>query len=224
MTETIEGISIETFESLVPWYVSGQLNSVEQQQVKTFLDKNPEYMRQIELIEEEQSNTIASNEGLGTPSAGALDKLMQNISAETGTSWLSRLSSWVEPATSWLGDLRPLAMTAAALIIVVQMGAIGLMVSDNADNRPNVFKPASGPKGTILTGSKVYIHFSSKASLEAVHEFLEKHEAVLLEAPVEVGVFKVQISKKKLSKEELKAVITKLKSGSDIVKHVLPAS
>lgn len=223
MTETTKGISLETFEGLVPWYVSGQLSSVEQQQVKQFLEENPEYKKQIEIAEEEQSITITDNEMLGGPSAGALDKLMQEIKAETGTSILSRLNSWLEPATNWLGDLRPLAMTAAAIIIVVQMGTIGLMVSDKGADNGGRFKPAFDTKEVMSKGSYVYIHFASHAPLGEVHKFLEEHEAVLVEAPEEAGVLKVRISKKKLSQRDLEAVIKKLKSNSGIVRNVFPA-
>ncbi len=222
MTETIEGISLETFESLVPWYVSGQLSSLEQKQVKQFLEKNPEYLIQIELVKEEQNQTVASHEALGAPSAGALNKLMQDIGAETRTSLLARLNSWLEPVANWFGDLKPLVMTAAAIIIVVQMGAIGLMVSE----KPGRYKTASVPQQEIPAGSYVYIRFRSDASIGDVHRFLEKHSAVVVEAPeapTEIGMVKVRISKKKLNKEELEAVIKRLKEGSKIVENVFSA-
>ena len=226
MTDTIEKINQETFETLVPWYVTGQLSDQENSQVRQFLADNPKFEIQLKLIEDEREQAIAGNEALGSPSPGAFDRFMNDIAAEqrSSQSWLQRVNSWLEPVLGWMGDMRPLAMAAAVLVIVVQMGAIGMLVSKSGEKEG--VRVASGPSEAVQKkqGSFVLVQFSQATTVAQVKEFFDKNEGIIVVGLADNGLYQVRVSETVLERDALNKVIDKRQSSSPIVEQVFPAA
>ena len=76
-------LSGDEIELLFPWYIAGTLDEPDRRRVEAYLEAHPEAAAQLELIREEQEETILSNESLGSPSAAALGRLMHEINADS---------------------------------------------------------------------------------------------------------------------------------------------
>lgn len=226
MTENVEKIDQETFESLLPWYVSGRLGETESEQVSAFLKDNPEFSMQLDLIKEEQEEVYQSHEMLGTPSAGALDKLMKDIEAEKSSKLFSlpKMDRIFEAFSEFFGSARPVAFATAMAVIIVQMIAIGALMFEPQGSKDR-YIPASGPESKVVAkGSVVLMAFAGEASIADVTELLSSMDAKVIKGPEANGMFRVQVSDKKLSDAELQKVIKDLRSHTKIVKLVLKAN
>jgi hypothetical protein len=69
-------------ESLLPWHAAGTLDRRDLERVERALAEDGELAQRYELVREELAETIRLNEGLGAPSARAMDKLFAAIDAE----------------------------------------------------------------------------------------------------------------------------------------------
>ncbi len=72
----------EEIEMMLPWYVAGTLDRAETRRVEAYLRDHPELQDHLNLVREEMEETIGVNESLGTPSPGALDRLMERVDGE----------------------------------------------------------------------------------------------------------------------------------------------
>lgn len=226
MTENVEKIDQETFESLLPWYVSGRLSEAESQQVSTFLKDNPEFSMQLDLIKEEQEEVYQSHEMLGTPSAGALDKLMGDIEAEKSKKLFSlpKMDKVFGAFAEFFGSARPVAFAGALAVIIVQTIAIGALMYDSKPSGKPSYKVASKSTDKVVAkGSAVLMAFAGDAPISEVTELLSSMDAKVIKGPEANGMFRVQVSDKVLSDEELQKVIKELRSHTKIVKLVFKA-
>src|SRR5689334_24912984 len=69
----------EQIEMLLPWYVGGTLAADDRGRVERYLADHPELRHQLDLIREEQHETVTANEALPTPPAGALERLTASM-------------------------------------------------------------------------------------------------------------------------------------------------
>src|SRR5262245_64385639 len=89
MTElTTEEMERAEIEMLLPWYATGRLDRADMARVESYLARHPQLARQLDLVRDEQEQTVAANEALGWPSAGAIDRLTARLPASRGgLSW-----------------------------------------------------------------------------------------------------------------------------------------
>lgn len=228
MTETMETFSErEEIEMLLPWYVSGKLDRADFERVEAYLSAHPEMRMQLDLIGDEQHQTITANETLGAPSPGALDRLRAAIAAETpepsmlaqaGQSlWQelrSILSSPTPRAVQWAG-------AAAALVLIAQAGIIGSLITP-ASGPGTTFTTASGPQADAKTGTFVLVRFAPEATSAELAKLLASVKGQIVAGPKPGGLFEVKVSAEKLSNKDRDEIIAKLKSNSKIVTMVLP--
>ena len=66
----------EDIELLLPWYAAGTLEPDELKRVEAYLQDHPELEDHLAVVREELEETVGVNEAIGTPSAGAMDRLM----------------------------------------------------------------------------------------------------------------------------------------------------
>jgi hypothetical protein len=72
----------QEIESLLPWHAAGTLGLRDAERVERALAEDGELAHRYELVREELAETIRLNEGLGAPSARAMEKLFAAIDAE----------------------------------------------------------------------------------------------------------------------------------------------
>src|SRR5262245_62093995 len=93
----------EEIEMLLPWYVTGKLDPSDHAKVEAYLAAHPDVARQLDLVRAERHETVAANEALGWPSAGATERLMAGLpAARPGWSALRMLRDGVQQIGSLL--------------------------------------------------------------------------------------------------------------------------
>lgn len=209
-------------EELLPWYAAGTLDADEAQQVAAALAGDPELRRRLALTREEMGEAVLDAELLGTPSPGALDKLMARIEAEPmrrqrrATGFLDiggRLAAWLSPpALGW-------AAAVAALLVVVQAGVITARFVPSA---PTQYGTASAP-GATSAGSFAIVGFQPGATAEAISRVLETAKASIVEGPRPGGLYRVRIGAAGMAKADADRIIATLKAETGTVRLVLPA-
>src|SRR4029450_3093816 len=73
-------------EVLLPWYAAGTLSRCDADLVERALARDSELARRYDLVRQELAETIQLNEGLGAPSARAMEKLFAAIDAGEASS------------------------------------------------------------------------------------------------------------------------------------------
>jgi anti-sigma factor RsiW len=236
----------EEIEMLLPWFVAGTLDVADQERVERYLAAHPEMNAQLELVRDEQGETIVTNEALGGAPAGALDKLREAIAAEprrlTAAAvrrglWteLSRLFSAPTPrAVQWAGAAAVVVMLLQGLVIggalvklsgrsgegSEQIAKRSLTAPQVAEKRaPARFRTASGG---VTHGTRVLVRFVPGLSIEKAAQFLQTQRAQIVAGPKPGGFFEIRISAEKLSQTEREAAIAKLEAASDTISQVLP--
>ena len=69
-------------ESLLPWHATGTLSRHAAEEIDRALAWSPHLACQLELIRQEQAETVRLNENLATPSARPIARLLAAIAAE----------------------------------------------------------------------------------------------------------------------------------------------
>jgi hypothetical protein len=131
-------------EALLPWHAAGTLSARDARRVEDALKRDPDLVRQYEVIREEYAETIALNESLGAPSVRAMQKLFAAIDAEPVRKDTSKSVSVGSRLTSFFGGLSPRTLMAGTAIgclaIMLQAGVIGSIVLQREEGG---FRPLS---------------------------------------------------------------------------------
>jgi hypothetical protein len=214
----------EEIELLLPWYVTGKLSAAERQRVERFLADNPDIARQIELAREESAETVMSSEALGAPSAGSLDRLMQQVTAMPQRAGpMQILTGGLERLADWIGGLTRVQLgavaVAAALLLAVQAGALLYMTERGSQT----YETASGPTETAGgAGTFAVVSFRPTASAADIAALLSEAGAQIVEGPKAGGLWRVRLSAERLADAETEAKIALLRSKSAVISFASP--
>jgi hypothetical protein len=214
----------EEIELLLPWYVTGKLSAAERQRVDRFLAENPDIARQIELAREESAETVISSEALGAPSAGSLDRLMQQVSRMPRRAGpMQILTGGLERLADWIGGLTRVQLgavaAAAALLLAVQAGALLYMTERGS----RTYETASGPTETVGgAGTFAVVSFQPTASAADIAALLSQTGAQIVEGPKAGGLWRVRLSTERLADAEAEAKIAFLRSKSAVISFASP--
>jgi hypothetical protein len=219
----------EEIEMLLPWYVTGRLNSAEQAQVASYLDRHPEMTAQLDLIRSERHEVVVGNEAVSGPSGRAIDRLIAGISKdvqsqptpnESRLNWFSQIWQSVEDffTAPSAGAVR-WAAAAAAVVLVFQAVTIGTLVNRNVPAA--TYGTASGQTG-LVDGAFVLVRFAETATARQITEALAEQNLVIVDGPKPGGLFRVRLSKQKLDEQARDARIALLRGRSKIFMLVLP--
>jgi hypothetical protein len=207
-------------EMLLPWHAAGTLNARDAKRVEDALTSAPDLARQYAAIREEYAETIGLNESLGAPSARAMMKLFAAIDGEparkasTSLNFTSRFSGFFAGLSP-----RTLAWSASfgALALLLQAGVIGAVLMKN---QPSSFQTASlstdGPITRSLTpeAPRALVRFAPDARVADINALLDNYQASIVDA--RGGMFRLQFGTRAMSKEDIAALMNKLK-GEKIV-------
>jgi anti-sigma factor RsiW len=224
MTVADEGEGTE-IELLLPWYAAGTLNRREAQRVEAALAGDPELARRYELVREELSQTIQLNEALGAPSARAMEMLFAKIDSEpartpsSSPSWGGRLrafSAGLSPRTlAWSASVAAFAIVLEAAVIA------GIIVNGNGVGLPGSYRAAAARLPSPAAASYALVQFQPQATAAEIGEFLASNKLSLAGGPSAGGLYRVQVSSKKLSPSELADILKKLQQNS-VVGFIAP--
>lgn len=211
-------------EDLLPWHAAGTLSPREAAEVETALAADPELARRYDLVREEMAATIHLNETLGAPSPRAMSRLFAAIEAE-GAPTPVRSRNLGGRVAAFFAGLTPrqlaYASAAAALVIALQAGAIGLILS--SPGNPNTFHVASSGGGPTTAGTFAIVRFAPGATAAGITAFLAAHQASIVGGPTSGGLYRVQIATTRLSADERQRLVSQLSAETAVIGFIAPA-
>ncbi len=204
-------------EVLLPWHAAGTLNPRDARRVEEALARDPALARQYAVIKEEYAETIGLNESLGAPSARAMAKLFAAIDGEPERkpSMSPNLAARLQGFFAGLSP-RTLAWSAGlgALALVLQAGVIGAVLVKTRQNA--TFQTASLGTDEPLTRSlgpqapRALVRFAPDARIADINALLDASQASIVDA--RGGMFRLQFGTLAMSKDEIAALMNRLKN------------
>lgn len=216
----------DEIEMLLPWYESGTLDDADTRRVEAWLAQDPVLSERLALVREEREATVEANEAAGAPGPGALDRLMASIETREASpagaqntglwDWASRLFGAPVPAgLQW-------AAAAAVVIIVIQAGALGVLLSPGGPQGAG-YETASRENVAPAEGTFALIRFSDQATASEIAGFLSDADMTIVDGPKPGGVWKVRLSQRTLTSAEKDDLLKKLRSNQNLVTMAVPA-
>jgi len=216
MTTYDETPERQEIEALLPWHAAGTLAHRDAQRVEEALAQDRELSRRYALVREELAATVRLNDALGAPPAGAMERLMLRIEAEspTGRSGLALggLADWLATQVGRLSP-RALAFTvgAAAAMILIQAGLLATFSITRYD--ANGFQTASIPRS-----GEIGIGFVPAANAAEITKFLDTYHLTIVAGPRPGGLFMTRPESAPLPKDGLDGLVRRIQQESHIVR------
>jgi hypothetical protein len=206
-------------EMMLPFYVTGQLDHAEANEIDEYLKHHPDVARQLDLIRAERESTAAGNAIYASRPARSFDRVAAMIgktpaqparSAGWGLDWIRRL--FAMPSSPTLGFVG----AAAAIVILLQAATIGTLV---VAQYTGIFTTVGGP-GTVDAGTTVFVRFADDASAAAIADVLSGLGVKIIDGPRGGRLFTVRIGPKTMNESERERLIAALKARSDLIVFV----
>jgi hypothetical protein len=222
MTKTAKTKSGNTaVEKLLPWYATGKLAASDRNDVENALKRSPQLRKQLDLIRQELSETVAANEALALPHADATGKFMAMIQREAKprVAAVKRFEEFL----GWLGQQLAgpprWAVAAALLAIVVQSALLGALVIERPEGG---YHTASGGSGSLPDGTLVLARFADGATLAELGAQLAALDIAIVDGPKGGGLFTLRIGPEGMVAAERDGKITALRAETSLVIFVGP--
>jgi hypothetical protein len=213
----LERAKRDEVEMMLPFYVTGQLDHSEANEIDDYLKRHPDVALQLDLIRAERESTAAGNAIYASRPARSFDRVAAMIgktpaqpvrAAGWGLDWIKQL--FVMPSSPALGFVG----AAAAIVILLQAATIGTLVV-----APGIFRPAGGNE-TVDAGTTVFVRFADDASAAAIAEVLSGLGVKIIDGPRGGKLFTVRIGPKTMNESERERLIAALKARSDLIVFV----
>ena len=203
-------------EMLLPWHAAGTLNARDARRVEEALARDPELAKQYAVIREEFAETIHLNEGLGAPSARAMQKLFAEIDAEPEQkpAVSTRVSAGIAEFFAKLSP-RTLAWSASlgALALLLQAGVIGAVLVKNQASYQVASLDVKDRDSSIIRGltagaapTRMLVRFDPNAKVSDINALLDTYQAAIVGA--KNGMFSLQFPA--MGKDDTAALIARL--------------
>jgi hypothetical protein len=188
-------------EMLLPFHAARSLDARDARRVDEALARDPALARQYALIREEYAQTIQLNEGLGAPSARAMQKLFAAIEAEPPRKASVSRNPFAQLG-AFLASLSPrtLAWSASlgALALLVQASVIGAVLIEHRTPTFQMGSLSSSPPATRGSGAVVspraLVRFAPAAGASEVAAMLDSYHATMVEGGGG-GMFRLQFDR-----------------------------
>jgi anti-sigma-K factor RskA len=219
MAETQEKLSErDEIEALLPWYVAGRLDAKSRARVDRYMEAHPEVRAHLALAREEADAAVAGNQAIAGPGPDALARLRASVAAAAPRrqSFFAQAS---ERFADWIANLAPpqlgLVAAAAALVLMLQAAAIGVLVMQRAGEP--AYQTASGNE---VAGERIelLVGFSEQATMGQISAVLQEIDAVVADGP-KAGLYRLRLPDRG---EEGRAAAIELLQQSGVVTIVLP--
>jgi anti-sigma factor RsiW len=223
MNELSRGdIEREEMEMLLPWYVTGRLDAADLAKMEAYLAAHPEVARQLDLARTERDETVAANEALGLPSAGATARLMASLpAARPGWAAMRALRGGLQQVGDLLAAPTANAVRWAALAAAVLIAVQGIAIVSLLNERAGTYQTASG--GQSGDGIALLVTFADDAKATAISQLLTDLDGSIVDGPKAGGVYKIRLRTEDRSTAGREALMRRLAGRRDIVRAVLPS-
>ena len=190
----------EEISQLLPWYANGTLSEAECERVEAALDADEQLRAEFDLVLEDQVATIdlVSEEPVPASMEQRFKVSLNQMQSQAQQAPVSPLepetSGFIERMVAMLFPTRAVAYmaVAAALLLVVQSGAIVSLISDDLTGRQ--FQTASGPGKQSAAGIQFLVQFNGDASMTNVSKFLKDNDGRLAGGPSADGFYTLEFS------------------------------
>jgi anti-sigma factor RsiW len=215
-------IEREEMEMLLPWYVTGRLDAADLAKMEAYLAAHPEVARQLDLARTERDETVAANEALGLPSAGATARLMASLpAARPGWAAMRALRGGLQQVGDLLAAPTANAVRWAALAAAVLIAVQGIAIVSLLNERAGTYQTASG--GQSGDGIALLVTFADDAKATAISQLLTDLDGSIVDGPKAGGVYKIRLRTEDRSTAGREALMRRLAGRRDIVRAVLPS-
>ena len=215
-------IEREEMEMLLPWYVTGRLDAADLAKMEAYLARHPEVARQLDLARTERDETVAANEALGLPSAGATARLMASLpAARPGWAAMRALRGGLQQVGDLLAAPTANAVRWAALAAAVLIAVQGIAIVSLLNERAGTYQTASG--GQSGDGIALLVTFADDAKATAISQLLTDLDGSIVDGPKAGGVYKIRLRTEDRSTAGREALMRRLAGRRDIVRAVLPS-
>jgi anti-sigma factor RsiW len=215
-------IEREEIEMLLPWYVTGRLDAADLAKMEAYLAAHPEVARQLDLARTERDETVAANEALGLPSAGATARLMASLpAARPGWAAMRALRGGLQQVGDLLAAPTANAVRWAALAAAVLIAVQGIAIVSLLNERAGTYQTASG--GQSGDGIALLVTFADDAKATAISQLLTDLDGSIVDGPKAGGVYKIRLRTEDRSTAGREALMRRLAGRRDIVRAVLPS-
>lgn len=212
-------------EALLPWYAADTLSSEERSEVEAALASDPLLRAQLERVEEERRETIASAEAMPLPSSRMADRLFAEIARSTPAPKLSWGDRVFGPVGAWLATLSGpqlgLGAAAAALALLVVGGVVGNEIATRGVTAG--YQTASGEGAVNPTGAFLLVAFEPAAKAADIETLVTALGATIVDGPRAGGLYRLRVGEESLTAEEREIVQEKLAAATGVVKLVIAA-
>jgi anti-sigma factor RsiW len=207
-------------ELLLPWYATGKLDAGDRARVERWLQTDPQLQLQLKVIRNERDDVSLQSDAVRVPAALTVERTMQAVASASPSAPLHGFVQALKAVLS--GSLgAPLRWTAAAaaLALVVQATAIGLLLTSKSDG---TYVPASGPTTTApaQAGTFVLVRFADTATAREISQVLSESEASIVEGPRAGAMYKVRIGPETLPSVTRDQRIAALRARAGLVTFV----
>jgi hypothetical protein len=212
----------DEIEMMLPFYVTGQLDHAEANEIDDYLERHPEVARQLELIRAERESSTAASAIYASRPARSFDGVAAKIGmigkvgktpaqpARATSSWLAWIKQlFATPSSPALGLLG----AAAAIVILLQAVTIGTLV---VAQYSGIFNVAGGNE-TVDAGTTVVVRFADDASAAAIADVLSGLGLKIVDGPRGGKLFTVRIGPKTMNESERERLIAALRARSDLI-------
>lgn len=222
MTQNEMPPGYDELEACLPWYVNGTLDSETRDRIDTALLTDARLRKALELARDEAEAVIEINEAAEGPSQRVLDNIMSRLPPVSRTSSVFIRGLLADRVAEFVATLRPrtlvYASAAAALVITLQTGAIGLLAFQDSE--------ATGPELASVPGEvsgrnlKLMVKFAPGAEFSQVAELLEELDAEIVGGPAGGGLFTIGLEMPQDGEAGIDKLIQDLRSKPEIVAFV----
>lgn len=215
----------EEIELLLPWYAAGTLEADETARVDAYLEAHPELKDHLAVVHEEMDETIGVNEALGSPSPGAIDRLMEQVAAESPAAFRTANASGglMQGILDWFADMSPRAVamgaTLAVAVIFAQAVTLGVVMQGGSK-----FEVANDGTGThMVVGTAAIVGFAEGATMDEVGAFLTTFGASIIDGPKAGGLYTVRLTEEVLEAAERDTLLDRVRSDP-LIRFAGPAN
>jgi hypothetical protein len=201
---------------LLPWYAAGTLSDRDRRKVEDVLRQYPSLADQVDLTQEELTETIHLNESLGAPSARVAERLMAAIDAEPRAARFKMSGATTSWFTNFFAGLSPRTLATGASLAVLVIVAQGAMLADNfaKPQQAAVPAPAAAPAPVyrgLEVGSFARVRFAHDANAGDITSFLQNYRAAVVDGPTSNGLYRLRVAPGSLARSEVAGIVRRMR-------------
>lgn len=216
----------DELEALLPWYINGTLDAETRNRIATALVTDARLRKALELARDEAEAVDDINESIAPPAPRVLGNIMSRLPSVQRSNSKFAWRLLTERFTEFVAGVQPRTLVytavAAALVLVVQSGVIGMLALQNQGSGPEL---ASVPENDIATQNvRLIVKFVPGATVSNVAELLDELDAGILKGPSGGGLFTIGLDAPQDGELGIDRLIREIESQKELVAFVSRAA